>query len=105
MDRPATADGLPNPDDLVGAGVGRARGVLSIRPFRQLYTALVLSSFGDWLGFLATTALAAQLVEGFTAKAEGWELPSSFEEFAFLSYECKPLPTRFSSGWPAMKSS
>jgi dTMP kinase len=69
VDRPATADGLPNPDDLVGAGVGRARGVLSIRPFRQLYTALVLSSFGDWLGFLATTALAAQLVEGFTAKA------------------------------------
>jgi len=69
VDRPATADGLPNPDDLVGAGVGRARGVLSIRPFRQLYTALVLSSFGDWLGFLATTALAAQLVHGFTAKA------------------------------------
>ena len=61
MDRPATADGL--------AQAGRARGVLHIRPFRQLYTALVLSSFGDWLGFLATTALAAQLVEGFTAKA------------------------------------
>jgi anaerobic magnesium-protoporphyrin IX monomethyl ester cyclase len=30
----------------------------------------------------------------FTAKAEGWELPTRFEEFAFLSYECKPLPTR-----------
>ena len=29
----------------------------------------------------------------FTAKAEGWELPSAFEEYAFLSYECKPLPT------------
>jgi anaerobic magnesium-protoporphyrin IX monomethyl ester cyclase len=29
----------------------------------------------------------------FTAKAEGWELPSQFEEYAFLSYECKPLPT------------
>jgi len=29
----------------------------------------------------------------FTAKSEGWELPSSFEEFAFLSYDCKPLPT------------
>ncbi|MCA1712848.1 MAG: dTMP kinase [Actinobacteria bacterium] len=63
MDRAATDDGLPHPD------LGKARGVLSIRPFRQLYTALVLSSFGDWLGFLATTALAAQLVEGFTAKA------------------------------------
>jgi len=69
VDRPANADGLPRPDELVGAGVGRAKSVLSIRPFRQLYTALVLSSFGDWLGFLATTALAAQLVDGFTAKA------------------------------------
>jgi dTMP kinase len=69
VDRPATADGLPHPDELVGAGVGRAKSVLSIRAFRRLYTALVLSSFGDWLGFLATTALAAQLVEGFTAKA------------------------------------
>jgi dTMP kinase len=70
VNRPATAaDGLPHPDHLVGAGVGRARSVLSIAPFRRLYTALVLSSFGDWLGFLATTALAAQLVNGFTAKA------------------------------------
>ena len=30
----------------------------------------------------------------FEAKRNGWELPSSFEEFAFLSYESKPLPTR-----------
>jgi anaerobic magnesium-protoporphyrin IX monomethyl ester cyclase len=30
----------------------------------------------------------------FTAKTEGWELPTRFEEYAFLSYECKPLPTR-----------
>jgi dTMP kinase len=69
VDRPAPADGLPHPEELVGAGVGRAKSVLSIRSFRRLYTALVLSSFGDWLGFLATTALAAQLVDGFTAKA------------------------------------
>jgi dTMP kinase len=69
VDRAAAADGLPHPDELAGAGVGRAKTVLSIRPFRRLYTALVLSSFGDWLGFLATTALAAQLVQGFTAKA------------------------------------
>jgi dTMP kinase len=70
VDRPATADGLPHPGELVAAAnVGRAKNVLSIRSFRQLYTALVLSSFGDWLGFLATTALAAQLVDGFTAKA------------------------------------
>ena len=37
--------------------------------FRKLYTALVLSSFGDWLGFLATTALATQLVDSFQGKA------------------------------------
>jgi radical SAM superfamily enzyme YgiQ (UPF0313 family) len=29
----------------------------------------------------------------FSAKAAGWELPNAFEEYAFLSYECKPLPT------------
>ncbi len=37
--------------------------------FRKLYSALVLSSFGDWLGFLATTALATQLVDSFEGKA------------------------------------
>ena len=69
MDRPGAADGLPLTEELVGARVVRAKNVLTIRSFRRLYTALVLSSFGDWLGFLATTALAAQLVDGFTAKA------------------------------------
>ncbi len=46
-------------------------GALSSRPFRRLYTALVLSSFGDWLGFLATTALAVDLAAelGFAAQA------------------------------------
>jgi len=43
--------------------------VLRLTAFRRLYTALVLSSFGDWLGFLATTALAAQLVDSFEGKA------------------------------------
>ncbi len=44
------------------------RGVLASVQFRRLYTALVLSSFGDWLGFLATTALATQLVDSFAGK-------------------------------------
>jgi len=44
-------------------------GALQHRGFRRLYTALVLSSFGDWLGFLATTALATTLVTGFGAKS------------------------------------
>ena len=29
----------------------------------------------------------------FTAKSQGWDLPSTYEQYAFLSYECKPLPT------------
>jgi dTMP kinase len=44
-------------------------GALAQRGFRRLSLALVLSSFGDWLGFLATTALATQLVHGFDAKS------------------------------------
>ncbi len=65
MDRPRPSEGLA----AVGAGSSGAFGVLRVRPFRRLYTALALSSFGDWLGFLATTALATQLVRGFTAQA------------------------------------
>ncbi len=45
------------------------RAVLRNAMFRKLYTALALSSFGDWLGFLATTALATQLVDSFQGKA------------------------------------
>jgi dTMP kinase len=44
-------------------------GALARRGFRRLALALALSSFGDWLGFLATTALATQLVSGFDAKS------------------------------------
>jgi radical SAM superfamily enzyme YgiQ (UPF0313 family) len=32
-----------------------------------------------------------------TAQENGWSLPDSFEEYAFLSYECKPLPTHYLS--------
>jgi dTMP kinase len=42
------------------------RGVLAIKAFRKLWIALSLSSFGDWLGFLAQTALAAELAVGHT---------------------------------------
>ncbi len=37
------------------------RAVLAIRPFRSLWLCLGLSSFGDWLGLLATTAMALSL--------------------------------------------
>ena len=32
-----------------------------------------------------------------TALKEGWTLPDSYEGYAFLSYECQPLPTRYVS--------
>ncbi|WP_082538107.1 dTMP kinase [Angustibacter sp. Root456] len=44
------------------------RAVLAITPFRRLWLALGLSSFGDWLGLLATTALAAALPQTPAAK-------------------------------------
>ena len=39
------------------------RGVLRIPAFRRLWTALSLSSLGDWLGLLALTALAPRLAD------------------------------------------
>jgi dTMP kinase len=47
----------------------QTRGVLAIRPFRKLWNSMVFSSLGDWLGLLATTALAQQLSGGDYAKA------------------------------------
>ena len=29
------------------------------------------------------------------ARKNGWKLPDSFEGYAFLSYECQPLPTKY----------
>ncbi len=45
------------------------RGVLAVPAFRKLWTALSLSSFGDWLGLLALTALAPRLASGSYASA------------------------------------
>ncbi len=42
--------------------------VLRIRDFRRLFNALALSSLGDWLGLLATTALAADLAGSASAQ-------------------------------------
>lgn len=30
----------------------------------------------------------------YTAKRNGWDLPDSYEGYAFLSHDCKPLPTK-----------
>jgi dTMP kinase len=45
------------------------RGVLAIPAFRKLWNSMLFSSLGDWLGLLATTALAQQLSGGSYAKA------------------------------------
>jgi dTMP kinase len=45
------------------------RSVLAIPGFRKLWNAMVFSSLGDWLGLLATTALAQQLSGGSYATA------------------------------------
>lgn len=38
-----------------------SRSVLAIPAFRKLWKSMAISSFGDWLGLLATTALASDL--------------------------------------------
>ena len=59
----------PNiPDPNSASSLNRA-SVLSIPAFRKLWNAMAFSSFGDWLGLLATTALAQQLAGGDYAKA------------------------------------
>jgi dTMP kinase len=49
--------------------VSDVRAVLRITAFRRLWVALSFSSLGDWLGLLATTALAQELNTGYSAKA------------------------------------
>jgi dTMP kinase len=44
------------------------RGVLRTTGFRRLWYATALSSLGDWLGLLATTALAASLADSYQAR-------------------------------------
>ncbi|MDQ1694855.1 MAG: dTMP kinase [Frankiaceae bacterium] len=48
-------------------GEREVRNVLGFRQFRRLWIALTLSSLGDWLGFLATTTLATELADGYSA--------------------------------------
>ena len=43
--------------------------VLRIPEFRRLWAALALSSFGDWMGLLATTALVTQFEQSFSGQA------------------------------------
>lgn len=47
----------------------QTRGVLAIPGFRKLWNSMLFSSLGDWLGLLATTAMAQKLSEGSYATA------------------------------------
>jgi dTMP kinase len=58
--------GLPNP---AAPAPTATRGVLAIPAFRRLWNSMVFSSLGDWLGLLATTAMAQQLSGGSYATA------------------------------------
>ncbi|MFM1967354.1 MAG: hypothetical protein RL590_211 [Actinomycetota bacterium] len=60
------ANAIPNP---TAPSAGARQSVMSIPAFRRLWNAMAFSSFGDWLGLLATTALAQQLAGGDYATA------------------------------------
>jgi dTMP kinase len=57
---------IPNPQ---AGSIRASENVLKIPAFRTLWQAMSFSSFGDWLGLLATTALAQQLAGGDYATA------------------------------------
>ena len=57
---------LPTP---VAPASDARRGVLAIPAFRKLWNSMLFSSLGDWLGLLATTAMAQQLSGGSYATA------------------------------------
>ncbi|MBI1759601.1 MAG: dTMP kinase [Actinobacteria bacterium] len=60
------ADLGADPDLVPTGGIGSTvRGVLRTSDFRRLWAVLSLSSVGDWLGLLATTALAAELANSY----------------------------------------
>ncbi len=50
------------------------RNVLGVVPFRRLWYSTALSSLGDWLGLLATTALAVSLTSGNSYQTQSYAL-------------------------------
>lgn len=61
---PPPTEGHDTSRGLTPPGGPALRQLLRIRPFRNLFAAGAVSSFGDWLALLATTALAAELATG-----------------------------------------
>ncbi len=60
----AATEAAADPVDALGSAEG-LKGVLRIGDFRRVWYATALSSLGDWLGLLATTALAASLATSY----------------------------------------
>jgi dTMP kinase len=63
-----SADLAAQPAPSAASSIAALRGVLRITAFRRLWYATALSSLGDWLGLLATTALATSLAHGYQAQ-------------------------------------
>ncbi len=49
---------------ITGQGSPTRKGVFSYPDFRRLWTASLVSSFGDWIGFVAVIALATRVSKG-----------------------------------------
>jgi dTMP kinase len=64
--------GEPADKAQVVSSMAAIRGVLRARGFRRLWYSTALSSLGDWLGLLATTALATSLAS--TYKSQNYAL-------------------------------
>ncbi|MCK9920863.1 dTMP kinase [Frankia sp. AgPm24] len=60
---------VPSPPPLQGGDDSDIRAVLRIPAFRRMWIQLSLSSLGDWMGLLATTALVTQLQQSFSGQA------------------------------------
>lgn len=50
------------------SSISAIRGVMQVQAFRRLWYTTALSSLGDWLGLLATTAMATALAHGYQAQ-------------------------------------
>ena len=62
---PAPPGGAPPPPD------NALKALVRIPVFRRLWLAITVSSFGDWLGLLATTAMAQQLTREESLAVQG----------------------------------
>ncbi|GAC1518190.1 MAG: hypothetical protein NVS1B12_10130 [Acidimicrobiales bacterium] len=60
-ERPPAEEAAARYTNVAAIGDARAREGLFTGPYRRLFTAQVVSSLGDWVGFLAVTSLAARV--------------------------------------------